>query len=63
VEPEARGQGAGRRLLRALAAAWPGKPLAVGAIVPEGLCDGFFLGAGFAYPALSQLELAHAFTR
>ncbi len=63
VEPQSRGQGAGRRLLRALAAAWPGKPLAVSAIVPEGLCDSFFLGAGFAHPALSQLELSHAFTR
>jgi ribosomal protein S18 acetylase RimI-like enzyme len=62
VEPHARGQGAGRRLLRALAAAWPGRPLAVSAIVPEGLCDGFFLGAGFSHPALSQLELVHAFT-
>lgn len=58
VEPEARGRGAGRRLLRALAAAWPGRSLAVGAIVPEGLCDRFFLGAGFSYPALSQWELA-----
>ncbi|MCP3141240.1 GNAT family N-acetyltransferase [Pyxidicoccus xibeiensis] len=63
VEPSARGQGAGRRLLRALAAAWPGKPLSVGAVVPEGLCDRFFLGAGFTYPALSQLELAHPLTR
>lgn len=61
VSPEARGQGAGRRLLRALAAAWPGKPLAVGAIVPEGLCDGFFLGAGFTYSALAQWEMAYDF--
>ncbi|GEN08634.1 Acetyltransferase (GNAT) family protein [Myxococcus fulvus] len=61
VEPSARGKGAGRRLLRALAAAHPGKPLAVSAIVPEGLCDRFFLGQGFTYPALSQLELAHTF--
>jgi len=63
VSPEARGQGAGRRLLRALAAAWPGKPPVVSAIVPEGLCDRFFLGAGVAYPAFSQLELAHPFSR
>ncbi|WP_164017309.1 GNAT family N-acetyltransferase [Pyxidicoccus trucidator] len=63
VAPEARGQGAGRRLLRALAAAWPGKPLAVSAIVPEGLVDRFFLGAGFSYPTLSQLEFVHSFTR
>ncbi|MCE9666808.1 GNAT family N-acetyltransferase [Myxococcus stipitatus] len=57
VEPQARGRGAGRRLLRALAAAFPGKALAVSAVVPEGLCDRFFLGAGFAHPALSQLEM------
>ncbi|QRK08669.1 GNAT family N-acetyltransferase [Archangium violaceum] len=62
VEPEARGQGAGRRLLRALAAAWPGKSLAVGAIVPEGRCERFFLGAGFSPLALSQLELSHPLT-
>jgi GNAT superfamily N-acetyltransferase len=59
VEPEARGKGAGRRLLRALAAAYPGKPLAVSAIVPEGRYERFFLGAGFTHPALSQFELAH----
>ena len=59
VEPEAQRRGHGRRLLRALAAAWPGKPLAASAIVPEGLCDRFFLGAGFAYPALAQWELSH----
>jgi GNAT superfamily N-acetyltransferase len=60
VEPAARGKGAGRRLLRALAAAHPGKPLAASAIVPEGLCDRFFLGAGFTSQALTQLELAHS---
>ncbi|MDY7225013.1 GNAT family N-acetyltransferase [Hyalangium rubrum] len=58
VEPEARGKGAGRRLLRALAAAYPGKSLAVSAIVPEGLCDRFFLGAGFNPSQLTQLEFA-----
>jgi ribosomal protein S18 acetylase RimI-like enzyme len=63
VESEARGQGAGRRLLRALAAAHPGKTLAVSAIVPEGRCERFFLGAGFTYSALSQLELVHSRSR
>ncbi|MCP3103216.1 GNAT family N-acetyltransferase [Myxococcus sp. K15C18031901] len=58
VAPSQRGRGEGRRLLRALAAAHPGKALVVSAVVPEGLCDRFFLGAGFAYPALSQLEMA-----
>ncbi|WP_240356758.1 GNAT family N-acetyltransferase [Myxococcus eversor] len=62
VEPESRGQGAGRRLLRALAAAHPGKTVSVGAIVPEGLCERFFLGAGFTHPALSQLELVLDFS-
>jgi ribosomal protein S18 acetylase RimI-like enzyme len=59
VEPGERGKGWGRGLLRALAAAHPGKALAVSAIVPEGLCDRFFLGAGFTASALSQLELAY----
>ena len=58
VESGARGKGAGRRLLRALAAAHPGKSLAVSAIVPEGLCDRFFLGAGFTTAAISQFEFA-----
>ncbi|NTX04101.1 GNAT family N-acetyltransferase [Myxococcus sp. CA040A] len=62
VEPESRGQGAGLRLLRALAAAHPGKALAVSAVVPEGLCERFFLGAGFTHPALSQLELVLDFS-
>jgi ribosomal protein S18 acetylase RimI-like enzyme len=62
VEPAARGKGAGRRLLRALAAAHPGKSLAVSAIVPEGPCERFFLGAGLTHLSLSQLELAHEFS-
>lgn len=59
VEASERGRGHGRRLLRALAAAWPGKSLSASAIVPEGLCDGFFLGAGLSYPALTQFEMVH----
>ncbi|HEX8702083.1 MAG TPA: GNAT family N-acetyltransferase [Myxococcaceae bacterium] len=59
VEPEARGKGAGRRLLRALAAAHPGKSLSVSAIVPEGPSEHFFLGAGLTYLSLSQLELVN----
>lgn len=62
VEPSERRKGHGRRLLRALAAAWPGKSLSASAIVPEGLCDGFFLGAGLSYPALTQFEMVHSLT-
>ncbi|AEI66051.1 GNAT family N-acetyltransferase [Corallococcus macrosporus] len=58
VEPSVRGQGVGRKLLRALAARWPGKPLAVSAIVPEGPLGRFFLGAGLAPTPLTQLELS-----
>ncbi|NOK05305.1 MULTISPECIES: GNAT family N-acetyltransferase [Myxococcus] len=57
VEPSARGQGAGRRLLGALAARWPGKALAVSAVVPEGPLTRFFLGAGLGATPLTQLEL------
>jgi ribosomal protein S18 acetylase RimI-like enzyme len=60
VEPEARGKGMGRRLLRALAAAHPGKPLAVSAIVPEGRLERFFHGAGLKSLALAQFELVHS---
>ncbi|ADO69269.1 GNAT family N-acetyltransferase [Stigmatella aurantiaca] len=60
VEPKARGKGAGSRLLRAMAAAHPGKPLAVSVIVPEGPCERFFLRAGLLYPALSQFEMVHS---
>ncbi len=58
VEADARGQGAGRRLLHALAAMWPGKPFAVSAVVPEGPAASFFLAAGFTQSALAQLELS-----
>ncbi|WP_342381027.1 GNAT family N-acetyltransferase [Myxococcus stipitatus] len=57
VESSSRGQGAGRRLLRALAAAHPGKMVAASAIIPEGLCERFFLGAGFAQSPLTQFEM------
>ncbi|WNZ64658.1 GNAT family N-acetyltransferase [Myxococcus sp. MxC21-1] len=57
VEPSAQRQGAGRRLLGALAARWPGKALAVSAVVPEGPLARFFLGAGLGATPLTQLEL------
>jgi ribosomal protein S18 acetylase RimI-like enzyme len=59
VEAAARGQGAGTRLLRAIASTHPGKPLAVSALVPEGLCERFFLQTGLVVSALSQLEMTH----
>ncbi len=58
VDAEARGQGAGRRLLHALAARWPGKPFAVSAVVPEDGPARFFEQVGFTRTALTQLELA-----
>ncbi|WP_426750859.1 N-acetyltransferase family protein [Myxococcus sp. Y35] len=61
VEARARSQGAGRRLLQALAARWPGKPFAVSAVVPEGRAGRFFLEAGFTQTALTQLELSLPF--
>ncbi|SEL80943.1 Acetyltransferase (GNAT) family protein [Stigmatella aurantiaca] len=59
VEPAARDQEADTRLLRAIAAAHPGNPLAVSAIVPEGLCERFFLQASLVWSALSQLEMTY----
>ncbi|AKQ67511.1 Acetyltransferase, gnat family [Myxococcus hansupus] len=61
VAAEARGQGAGRRLLHALAARWPGKPFTVSAVVPEDRSARFFEKAGFTQTALTQLELALSF--
>jgi GNAT superfamily N-acetyltransferase len=49
-----------RRMLWRSSSTHPGRSLAASAIVPEGLCDRFFLGAGFTSPALTQLELAHS---
>ncbi|AKU92581.1 GNAT family N-acetyltransferase [Vulgatibacter incomptus] len=57
VEPSWRGQGAGCRLLRALAALHPDGRVELGAIFPEGLLDGFLAKNGFSRTALSQLEM------
>lgn len=57
VEPAERGRGAGSRLLRAVASLHPDKPLSFGAIVPEGLLDGFLAKNGLSRTELTQLEM------
>lgn len=58
VVPRAdRRQGLGSRLVRALEAAFPGKPWAVSAIVPEDLAPGFFPKLGWELQKLSQFEM------
>lgn len=52
-----RRQGWGTRMLRALAAANPGKPWQVVAIVPEKLAPGFFAQAGWERQGISQYEM------
>lgn len=58
VVPHAeRRRGLGTRLVRALEAAYPGKPWAVSAIVPEDLAPGFFPKLGWERGKLSQFEM------
>lgn len=58
VVPRAeRRQGLGSRLVRALEAAFPGRALAVSAIVPEDLAPDFFLQLGWERTKLNQLEM------
>lgn len=58
VVPRAeRRRGLGRRLVRALEAAFPGRALAVSAIVPEDLAPDFFPKLGWERQTLSQLEM------
>lgn len=58
VVPRAhRKQGWGTRILRALAAAHPGKPWQAVAIIPEKLAPGFFARAGWERQGISQLEM------
>jgi ribosomal protein S18 acetylase RimI-like enzyme len=58
VVPRAlRRQGWGTRMLRALAAAFPGKPWQVVAIVPEELAPEFFVHAGWERQAITQFEM------
>lgn len=58
VVPRAhRRQGWGTRMLRALAAAFPGKPMQAVAIVPEDLAPEFFARAGWERQALNQFEM------
>jgi ribosomal protein S18 acetylase RimI-like enzyme len=58
VVPRAhRRQGWGARLLHALAAAFPGRPILISPIVPEDLAPGFFARLGWERQELSQLEM------
>jgi ribosomal protein S18 acetylase RimI-like enzyme len=58
VVPRAhRRQGWGTRMLRALAAAFPGKPWQVVAIVPEELAADFFVRAGWERTPLTQFDM------
>src|SRR5215203_6557068 len=57
VPRSCRRQGWGSRLLQALGAAFPGRPLFVSPIVPEDLAPGFFARLGWERQGLSQLEM------
>jgi ribosomal protein S18 acetylase RimI-like enzyme len=57
VPQSRRGQGWGTRMLRALAAANPGKPWQAVAIVPENLAPRFFARAGWERQGISQYEM------
>jgi ribosomal protein S18 acetylase RimI-like enzyme len=58
VVPRAHRRGGwGARMLRALAAAFPGRPWQVIAIIPENLAPGFFEHAGWERQGISQLEM------
>lgn len=59
VPRDRRRQGWGRRMVDALRAAHPGRPWAVGQIVPEALAPGFFTATGWAVQPLNQLEMRH----
>jgi ribosomal protein S18 acetylase RimI-like enzyme len=57
VEPESRRKGWATRLLRAMAAQYPGKTWRFSIIVPEEIPAAFFLGLGFQKDGLTQLQL------
>lgn len=58
VVPRAvRRRGWGSRMLRALAASFPGRPWAVQQVVPEELAPGFFAAGGWERQPLDQLEM------
>jgi ribosomal protein S18 acetylase RimI-like enzyme len=52
-----RRQGWGTRLVRALDAAFPGRPWAVSPVVPMGLADGFFSALGWGGWDIHQIEM------
>jgi GNAT superfamily N-acetyltransferase len=58
VPLSARRQGWGLRMLHALRAAFPDRPWAVSAVVPEGLAPGLFARAGWEPQPVQQYEMA-----
>jgi ribosomal protein S18 acetylase RimI-like enzyme len=57
VSREHRRQGWGTRLVRALDAAFPGRPWSIPPIVPEELAPGFFASLGWGGWEINQLEM------
>lgn len=57
VPREHRRRGWGTRMLRALAAALPGRPWSIGQVVPDSLAPGFFVHAGWSRLPLNQFEM------
>lgn len=57
VPREHRRQGWGTRLVRALDAAFPGRPWSIPPIVPEDLAPGFFASLGWGGWEINQLEM------
>ena len=56
--PDERRKGHARRLLRGLAAQFPGRAFAIPRLIPEGMSREFFAAAGFAPNDLAQLEMS-----
>jgi ribosomal protein S18 acetylase RimI-like enzyme len=57
VPRHARGRGVGRRMIQAIAAAYPGKALVVSANFPADLFPGFFASTGFEKTPIGQFEM------
>jgi ribosomal protein S18 acetylase RimI-like enzyme len=60
VDPDNRRQGFGTRLVKALAASFPGKKWRFAAMTPEEIPETFFLRLGFQRSALTQFQMARS---